>query len=136
MKMTFLVLTLALTSATGTGTAQSGGTNVEQKLSVPIPNIPGKSLKTMIVTYAPGAGSRPHIHAPSAFIYAHVIEGGIRSQVNGGSPVVYKAGDFWTENPGDHHQISENVSKVKPARMLVVFVADTADKSLTAADQQ
>ena len=129
-----LSIMLVMASMTGNAKAQSGGTSVEQKLSVPIPNISGKSLKTMIVTYAPGASSRSHRHAPSAFIYAQVIEGEIRSQVDGGSPEVYKVGDFWTENPGAHHQISENASSTKPARMLVVFIVDTADKTLTSAD--
>src|ERR1044071_2688278 len=49
-----------------------------------LPNVPGKSLKGVLVEYAPGGSSPAHIHAKSAFIYATVLEGSIRSQVNDG----------------------------------------------------
>ena len=48
----------------------------------PIPNLPGKRLVTHIVDYPPGASSAPHRHARSAFIYAYVLSGAIRSQVD------------------------------------------------------
>ena len=50
----------------------------------PIPNLPGKRLVTHIVDYPPGASSAPHRHARSAFIYAYVLSGEVRSQVNDG----------------------------------------------------
>src|SRR4051795_6176763 len=49
----------------------------------PLPNVPGKSLKGVMVEYAPGASSPAHSHAKSAFIYATVLEGAIQSSVNG-----------------------------------------------------
>jgi hypothetical protein len=51
-----------------------------------LPNVPGKSMKGVLVEYGPGGSSPAHIHAPSAFIYATVLEGAIRSQVNDGPP--------------------------------------------------
>jgi quercetin dioxygenase-like cupin family protein len=65
----------------------------------PIPNLPGKRLVTHIVDYAPGASSAAHRHARSAFIYAYVISGEIRSQVDGEPARVYRAGEAWFENP-------------------------------------
>ena len=44
-----------------------------------LPNVPGKSMKVQLVEYAPGVSSIPHTHAASAFIYATVLEGAIRS---------------------------------------------------------
>ena len=38
-------------------------------------------MVAVVVTYSPGAKSPAHHHAPSAFIYAHVWSGAIRSQV-------------------------------------------------------
>jgi quercetin dioxygenase-like cupin family protein len=49
-----------------------------------LPNVPGKSIKGVLVEYGPGGTSPAHIHPPSAFIYATVLEGAIRSQVNDG----------------------------------------------------
>src|SRR6266436_2665617 len=49
-----------------------------------LPNVPGKSIKGMLVEYGPGGYSPGHTHPKSAFIYATVLEGAIRSQVNDG----------------------------------------------------
>ena len=71
-----------------------------------LPNCPGKSLKGVLVEYGPGGYSPGHTHAKSAFIYATVLEGAIRSQLNEGPVTVYKAGQSWSELPGDRHQVS------------------------------
>jgi quercetin dioxygenase-like cupin family protein len=96
-----------------------------------LPNVPGKSIKGILVEYAPGGSSSAHIHAKSAFIYATVLEGEIRSQVNDGPVKVYRAGENFSENPGDRHGVSANASTTKPAKLLAVFVVDTNDKNLT-----
>jgi quercetin dioxygenase-like cupin family protein len=100
-----------------------------------LPNVPGKSLRAVLVEYGPGAASPPHRHPNSAFIYATVLEGEIRSQVNDGPARVYKAGEAWTEQPGDHHKISANASATKPARLLAIFVVDTAEQEIVIPDK-
>ena len=40
-----------------------------------LPNVPGKSIKGVLVEYGPGGYSPGHTHPRSAFIYATVIEG-------------------------------------------------------------
>jgi quercetin dioxygenase-like cupin family protein len=97
----------------------------------PLPNVPGKSMKGVIVEYEPGGTSPAHTHPNSAFIYATVLEGAIRSQVNDGPVVTYHAGENFSEFPGDHHGVSENASKTEPARLLAVFVVDTDETELT-----
>jgi hypothetical protein len=47
-----------------------------------LPNVPGKSIKGVLVEYGPGGYSAGHTHAKSAFIYATVLEGEIKSKVN------------------------------------------------------
>ena len=101
-----------------------------------IPNIKGKRLVAQIVSYPPGAKSLPHHHAPSAFIYARVLSGAIRSQV-GDEPVkVYQVGESWHELPGSHHKISENASDRDPASLLAVIVADSNDNPLVIPDRK
>jgi quercetin dioxygenase-like cupin family protein len=97
----------------------------------PLPNVPGKSMKGVIVEYEPGGSSPAHTHPDSAFIYATVLEGAIRSQVNDGPVVTYHAGENFSEFPGDRHGVSENASKTEPARLLAVFVVDTDETELT-----
>lgn len=109
--------------------------NVAQTFTGEIPNIPGKSLTAVTVNYGPGGSSAAHRHPDSAFIWAYVVEGSIISQVEGQPPHTYKAGEYFTENPGDHHMRSENASKAKPAKLLAVFVVDTAEKGLVSPDK-
>jgi quercetin dioxygenase-like cupin family protein len=95
-----------------------------------LPNVPGKSIKGVLVEYGPGGSSEAHTHPSSAFIYATVLEGAIRSQVNDGPIEVFKAGESFSEMPGDRHRVSENASNAQPARLLAVFVVDTAETNL------
>jgi quercetin dioxygenase-like cupin family protein len=85
-----------------------------------LPNVPGKSIKGVLVEYGPGGHSAGHTHPRSAFIYATVLEGAIRSQVNDGPVTTYEAGQSFSELPGDRHAVSANASETKPARLLVV----------------
>ena len=101
-----------------------------------IPNIAGKSLVAVVVTYGPGGKSQSHRHAGSAFIYAHVLSGAIRSQVDDEPAKVYRVGEGFHEMPGSHHRVSENASDREPASLLAVFVVDSQDKALTISDQE
>ena len=96
-----------------------------------LPNVPGKSIKGVLVEYGPGGSSPGHMHAKSAFIYATVLEGEILSQVNDGPVTTYKAGQSFSELPGDRHSVSANASQTKPAKLLAVFVVDTGETELT-----
>ncbi|MGH6710247.1 MAG: cupin domain-containing protein [Bradyrhizobium sp.] len=96
-----------------------------------LPNVPGKSIKGVLVEYGPGGYSPGHTHPQSAFIYATVLEGAIRSQVNDGPVTVYKAGESFSEMPGDRHGVSANASETESARLLAMFVVDTNETELT-----
>ena len=100
----------------------------------PLPNVPGKSMRGVLVEYEPGGSSRAHTHPESAFIYATVLEGAIRSQVNNGPIKVYRAGENFAELPGDHHGVSANDSDTKPAKLLAVFVVDTDETNIVIDD--
>jgi quercetin dioxygenase-like cupin family protein len=96
-----------------------------------LPNVSGKSIKAVLVEYGPGDSSPAHTHPNSAFIYATVLEGAIRSSVNDGPVVTYRAGESFSEMPGDRHSVSANASKTEPARLLAVFVVNSDEKELT-----
>jgi quercetin dioxygenase-like cupin family protein len=111
------------------------GANVSVVFDQELPNVPAKSMRVVLVEYAPGAGSPSHRHPPSAFIYARVLEGAIRSKVNDEPERTYKAGESWTEKPGDHHQVSHNASNTEPAKLLAIFVVDTSDREIVIPDK-
>ena len=96
-----------------------------------LPNVPGKSIRGVLVEYGPGGSSPAHTHPNSAFIYATVLEGAIRSSVNDGPVVTYRKGESFSEMPGDRHSVSANASKTEPAKLLAVFVVNTDEKELT-----
>lgn len=125
------------TNATGS-VRLAGSKNASVKIvyQQPLPGMPGKSLKGVLVEYGPGGYSPSHTHAKSAVIYATVIQGAVRSKVNNGPEKTYRAGENWTEMPGDHHGVSANASRTRPAKILAVFVVDDADKELTIPDPQ
>jgi quercetin dioxygenase-like cupin family protein len=130
----FLLAAAALLATPALAAPAPQSATVTPQFAHEIPNIPGKSLKSVLVTYAPGGISPAHHHASSAFIYAYVLEGEIRSQVNDEPVRIYHAGEGWYETPGAHHKVSENASKTKPAKLLAVFVVDSSDKALTTPD--
>lgn len=119
------------TAATAALAGDQAGGKVTLVYDQPLPTVPGKSLRGVLVEYAPGGSSPAHIHAKSAFIYATVLEGAVRSQVNDGPVTTFKAGENWSEHPGDRHGVSANASETEPARILAVFVVDTGETELT-----
>ncbi len=116
--------------------ASDGNSKVTLVFDHALPNVPGKSMRSVLVEYGPGGSSPAHAHPPSAFIYATVLEGAIRSKVNDGPERVYRAGESFAEMPGDHHGVSANASETEPARLLAVFVVDTGETVLTIPDRR
>ena len=129
-----LVLT-AITLWASPGCAQNSE-EVKTVFEHAIPNIEGKRLVARVVSYPPGGKSPSHHHARSAFIYAHVLSGAIRSQVGDEPAKVYQVGEGFHELPGSHHKISENASDREPASLLAVIVVDSNDNPLTIPDQK
>lgn len=138
LKVPLAALTVAVLLAPATHAAPTPDNSDQSPVVRPVfnqsTNVPGKSLEAVSVSYPPGAKSRAHHHAKSAFIMAYVISGAIRSQVEGEPPRVYHVGETWSEAPGAHHTISENASATEPAELLAVFLVDTGDGPLTTDD--
>ena len=136
--MRFLCLGLVFTAialGVSAGPAQYGP-DVNVVFERAIPNFEGKRIVAVVVSYPPSGRSPAHHHAPSAFIYAHVVSGVIRSQVDDGPAKVYHAGEGFYEAPGAHHRVSENASDRDPASLLAVFVVDSKDNPLTRPDEK
>jgi quercetin dioxygenase-like cupin family protein len=130
-----LLVAVGLTIAGAAIAAGNPGDSVKPNFSHAIPNIPGKSLVAVEVSYPPGGASMSHRHAHSAFIYAYVVSGHVVSQVQGEPEHTYNAGESFYEVPGAHHVVSRNASQTEPAKLLAVFVVDTNDTALTTTDK-
>jgi quercetin dioxygenase-like cupin family protein len=101
-----------------------------------LPNVPGKALIAVEVSFPPGAAAAPHTHPQSAFLYAYVLSGEIVSAVDEAAPRVYKTGESWYEAPGARHPVTRNPSKDTPARLLVVFIANPDEHQLVLPDRK
>jgi quercetin dioxygenase-like cupin family protein len=110
---------IAAPAALAQGQGQRGGPFYRGEL----PNAEGMTMSVGVIEYAPGGASQSHTH--SQFVFAYVLEGAVRSQVEGEELRVYQAGEYWIENPGAHHVVSENASADEPARLLVTFIYET-----------
>jgi quercetin dioxygenase-like cupin family protein len=124
------VCAFVTTLGVGSGIADDKNPKATLVYDHALPNVPGKSIKGVLVEYSPGGASPGHTHPKSAFIYATVLEGAIRTSVNNGPVVTYRAGQNFSEMPGDRHTLDENASKAEPAKLLAVFVVDTDEKEL------
>ena len=89
--------------------------------------MPGREVTLETVEYAPGGRSPPHRHHAQVFVY--VLEGRLRMQVQGSPAVTLGPGGTFYESPDDVHTVSENASRTKPAKFLVVMVRDKAART-------
>jgi quercetin dioxygenase-like cupin family protein len=134
MRTTFLALVAVIVLGASPAFSQDRE-QVKLVFEHALPNVEGKRMAAVLVSYPPGSKSPPHRHAASAFIYAYVLSGAIRSQVGNDPAQVYHAGEGFYETPGSHHRISENASEKEPASLLAVFVVDSKDDALTIPDK-
>ncbi|MFH8477085.1 cupin domain-containing protein [Streptomyces sp. NPDC018000] len=87
----------------------------------------GRTFTSAVVDFPPNAHAMPHRHG-QAFVYAYVLEGTVRSKLDGKPVTTYHQGENWVEQPGAHHVLTENTSRTKRAKLLVIFVSHTGDK--------
>jgi quercetin dioxygenase-like cupin family protein len=104
------------------GSAARPATIVKPLSCEPLPNVPGKSQTTVLVEFPPLAYSPAHRHPGS--VTAVVIEGTVRSQLQGTPAQDYRAGQSFFEPPGTLHVFAENPDPSRTAKLLAFFVTD------------
>ncbi len=93
-------------------------------VSKSLPKLDGDHLKAVLVEvrYGPGEASAPHSH-PCA-VLGYVVEGLLRTQVEGEPEAVYKEGESFYEAPNGVHLVSANASSTKPAKFVAYLICD------------
>jgi quercetin dioxygenase-like cupin family protein len=124
IRFVMLVTLAAAWLAAGAHESGEHAESVAPGLQLAIPNLPGTTFTSAIVSFPPGAKAAPHRHG-QALVYAYVLSGTIRSQLDDEPAKVYRTGEDWYEAPGAHHKLTENVSNSEPARLLVIFISPT-----------
>jgi len=130
----FLVALLTCESAIASEREESTGVRHIPLTTQAISTDPGQSLTAVVVELAPGAKVPSHHHA--GIVFAYVLEGTVRSQLDRGKVVTYHAGQSWTEPPGTEHTLTENPSHTQPARLLATFIAPTGARLTTMTSEE
>jgi len=117
-----LALLAALFAADSLYGDEGHGAKVTTLMRQPLPGYPGKEGVLIAVEYAPGHDDAAHRHPGPLFVY--VLEGKVEMQLQGGELRTLEAGDTLYEDPKDTHGVGRNVSKTKPAKLLVFSVKD------------
>jgi quercetin dioxygenase-like cupin family protein len=114
----------ALTQA-GPGTMHSAAKDrARVALSHALPPLDGGHLQATVVEvhYGPGESSPQHSHPCS--VIGYVVEGKLRTQVQGEPEATYKVGDAFYEPPNGLHVVSANASQIEPATFIAYFICD------------
>ena len=122
--VSLLAAAVATTLDDATSAQQRGASVIPTRrdvISQEIPGEPPRDLSLVEVTYPPGTGSPPHLHANG--VMAFVVSGKVASKVGEGLEQIFHAGDAWLEPPGAIHRVSRNASSTEPATLLAIYVA-------------
>ena len=116
--------------------ASSGSSlnKVEIVASHALPDMPGKRVTIVRVTYGPGGFTPPHRHGGA--VTAYITKGQIRSQLNDGPVEIFNVGQSFFEPPGTIHYVSANASNTDWAELIAVFVADEGAQLTTLLDPE
>lgn len=133
--MRIVISAVAALAACAAPAAQTGGDATVKVVTEQVfPALDGAGLKLTVleVSYAPGGASQPHRHPCP--VVGYILEGELRTQVEGGPVTVYKPGETFYEPPNGVHQVSANASTTTPVRFLAQFLCDRPTPLTTPAD--
>jgi len=103
--------------------AQPAAGGVQQIVSQPLADVPGREVRMSLIERAPGFASPPHRH-PGHHTFGYVIEGTYEFAIDRREPRLLKAGDTFYEPPTAVHSTSRNPSTDQRLKFLVFMVAD------------
>ena len=104
-------------------TAQPAASGVQQILSRPLADVPGREVRMILIERASATASPPHRH-PGHHTFGYVLEGTYEFAVDRQAPRLLKAGDTFYEAPGAVHSTSRNASADQRLKIIVFMVAD------------
>ena len=103
--------------------AQPAAAGVQQIVTQPLADVPGREVRMLLVERAPASASPPHRH-PGHHTFGYVLEGTYEFAIDRGQPRLLKAGDTFYEPPTAVHSTSRNPSTDQRVKLLVFMVAD------------
>ncbi len=98
------------------------GPPVKTLMQEPLGDIPNPEVTVITLEVGPGAVSPPHEHIGPVFAY--ILEGEIENQVDPNPAKTYKVGDYFYEPAMHVHRSLRNLSKTRPAKLLIFEVGE------------
>lgn len=95
---------------------------VKTLMREPLAAMPDAEVGVITLTVVPGATSPPHQH--NGPVFAYILEGKIENQVDPSPPQTYEACQFFYEPPMHVHRSLHNLSRTRPARLLIFQVGE------------
>lgn len=120
-KKLFFLLMIVLPGILGAQGTSSGGVDRKMLIAEMLSNVPEHVLTAVTIALDPE--TRVEAHSHEGFVYVYVLEGTVRSQIDGEDIIEYNAGESWVEPPGVIHTLTHNPSTTHKATILAVFVA-------------
>jgi quercetin dioxygenase-like cupin family protein len=99
-----------------------GGPTVKTLMEEPLARMTDPVASVKVLTVEPGAVSHPHEHIGPVFAY--ILEGEVENQVDPHPAKTYRAGEYFYEPPMHVHRLLRNLSKSKPAKLLIFQVGE------------
>ena len=103
--------------------AQPAVGGVQQIVTQPLADVPGREVRVSVIERAPGFASPPHRHA-GHHTFGYVLEGSYEFAIDRDQPRLLKTGDTFYEPPTAVHSTSRNASPDQRVKLLVFMVAD------------
>lgn len=119
-----LIMTVAVTlpsAAAGRPALAGGSVTRRDVIRQRLPGEPKRDITLVEVTFPPGTGVMPHMHANG--VMAFVISGTLASKVGDGPEQAFHAGDAWWEPVGAIHRVLRNASPTQTATLLAIYIA-------------
>jgi quercetin dioxygenase-like cupin family protein len=109
---------LLLQSAVKAQEKQSSSANVYQH-DLPNVTMDGWEVNVAEVTFPAGYHGKAHHHP--GFVLVYVLEGAVETKISGLPKKTYTAGQMFFEEPGSTHEVSDNASESRSAKILAMI---------------
>jgi quercetin dioxygenase-like cupin family protein len=126
-------LALPARSQPAAGAAAPPRTAAQPMFSTALPDVPGKQLVVVKLTFPPAGGKpTPHRHPGSVWVY--VTKGEARLGIEGQPPKVVRVGEGFFEPEGAVHNVSESTSPTEAAAGIAVMLVPNGAPLATPVD--
>ena len=123
--------TLGAMNIAGSAFAQPAPAGTVPLLTQPLPDLPGREVRMVLLARPAGDASPAHRH-PGHHTFGYVIQGTYELGIDGQPTRTLKAGDTFYEPPNALHSVSRNAGNTQ-MKIVVFMVADQSKPSTVAA---